>query len=199
MSDAGLKDDLAAGVLRPRSVCVFCGARSGDDPRWAEGATEFGRRAALAGWRIVYGGGNIGSMGSVAEGALSVGGEVVGVIPRLLMERELAHRGLAQLITVSDMAERKTRMIAMSDAFVALPGGLGTLDELFEVLTLHQLGEHDRPIMLWNQDGYWTPLIEACRAMRDNGFVKPADLDAMEISDSIEDVLARLDVAVSAA
>lgn len=105
-----------------RTICVFCGAKSGNDPRWILEASAFGRALAARGWALVYGGGNVGLMGALADGALSAGGEVIGVIPHKLMQRELAHRGLSRLEVVSDMAERKTRMIAISDAFVALPG-----------------------------------------------------------------------------
>lgn len=179
----------AAGRL---AVCVFCGARSGNDPRWVNGAYDFGRALAARGWALVYGGGNVGLMGALADGALAGGGEVIGVIPHKLLERELAHRGLSRLEVVDDMAERKTRMIALSDAFVALPGGLGTLDELFEVLTLAQIGYHRKPSALFNQDGYWDPLLRACQAMVGAGFVGETDLAALHRSDTIEGTLALL-------
>lgn len=188
---------LPAGGAPSRVVCVFCGARSGIDPRWAAGANEFGAVLARRGWRLVYGGGRVGLMGALADGAIAAGGEVVGVIPRSLMDRELAHRGLARLEVVSDMAARKTRMIEMSDAFVALPGGLGTLDELFEVLTLRQIGEHRKPTALYDQDGYWTRLLETCRGMVDAGFVHAEDLDALHTGATADAVLARLEHALA--
>ena len=181
---------------RTRSLCVFCGARNGADPRWAASARAFGAEAARRGWRLVFGGGHVGLMGAVADGALAAGGEVVGVIPRTLMERELAHRSLSRLEVVDDMARRKVRMIELSDAFVALPGGLGTLDELFEVLTLRQIGEHDKPIGLHDQDGYWQPLLVACEAMVSAGFVHPRDCSTMLVHASIDALLDLLDAAV---
>ena len=164
------------------AVCVFCGAKSGTDPRWMEVARGFGEALARRGWAMVYGGGRVGLMGALADGALSAGGKVIGVIPQGLLQRELAHRALTQLEVVGDMAARKTRMIELSDAFVALPGGLGTLDELFEVLTLAQIGEHSKPVALLNQDGYWDPLLAACRAMVAAGFVHPRDIDTMGVA-----------------
>jgi len=172
-----------------RTICVFCGAKSGNDPRWVNAAFDVGRALAARGWTLVYGGGNVGLMGALADGALAGGGEVIGVIPEKLMQRELAHRGLARLEVVGDMAERKTRMIDLSDAFVALPGGLGTLDELFEVLTLGQIGYHRKPVALYNQDGYWDTLLTACRAMISRGFVLEADLASLHTSASIEGTL----------
>lgn len=175
-----------------RAVCVFCGAKDGNDPRWARAAVDTGRELARHGWTLVYGGGRVGLMGAVADGALSAGGEVVGVIPKPLMDRELAHRGLARLEVVSDMAVRKTRMIDLSDVFVALPGGLGTLDELFEVLTLRQIGEHTKPTVLLNLHGYWDGLLAACRGLVDAGFVHSADLDAMDVAHDIDALMAAL-------
>ncbi len=176
--------------IRRRAICVFCGAKSGNDPRWVNAAFDLGRALAARGWALVYGGGNVGLMGAVADGTLAGGGEVIGVIPQRLMEREVAHRGLTRLEVVPDMAERKTRMIEISDAFVVLPGGLGTLDELFEVLTLAQIGYHRKPVALYNQDGYWEPLLAACRAMTGHGFVHSADLAVMRAADSIDATLA---------
>jgi uncharacterized protein (TIGR00730 family) len=179
-----------------RSLGVFCGARAGTDARWAVVAREFGARAAQRGWRLVFGGGHVGLMGAVADGALAAGGEVVGVIPRSLMARELAHRTLSVLEVVDDMATRKTRMIDLSDAFAALPGGFGTLDELFEVLTLRQIGEHRKPVGLLDQQGFWQPLLTACDAMVATGFVHP-DHRAMIITrDAVDALLDALDAAV---
>jgi len=172
-----------------KTLCVFCGAKGGADPRWALAAGEFGAQVARRGWALVYGGGRVGLMGALADGALSQGGEVIGVIPTRLMERELAHRGLTRLEVVADMAVRKQRMVELSDAFAALPGGLGTLDELFEVLTLRQIGEHALPLVLYNQAGYWDRLVAACRAMVADGFVHPHDLDAMQVGASVGEVL----------
>ncbi|GAA4415999.1 TIGR00730 family Rossman fold protein [Quisquiliibacterium transsilvanicum] len=161
------------------ALCVFCGAKTGADPRWMPLARGFGAAVARRGWTLVFGGGRVGLMGALADGALEAGGSVVGVIPRSLMAREVAHQGLTRLEVVEDMAVRKTRMIELSDAFATLPGGLGTLDELFEVLTLRQIGEHAKPVGLLDQDGYWQPLLRACDAMVEAGFVHPRDLAAL--------------------
>lgn len=181
-----------------RALGVFCGARAGADPVWVQVAHEFGRRAARRGWRLVFGGGHVGLMGAVADGALAAGGEVVGVIPRSLLERELAHRGLSALEIVDDMASRKTRMIELSDAFAALPGGFGTLDELFEVLTLRQIGEHDKPVGLLDRQGYWQPLLAACDAMVATGFVHPGHRAMMISSDTIDELLDVIEAALDA-
>ncbi len=171
-------------------VCVFCGSRSGEDARWLELAREFGAGAARLGFEIVYGGGGIGMMGALADGTLAAGGQVVGVIPARLMQRELAHRGVQRMEVVSDMAVRKQRMIALSHAFVALPGGLGTLDELFEVLTLRQIGAHSKPIVVVDEGGYWQPLLAACESLAAAGFVARRDLDAMQVAAGVPEALA---------
>ena len=177
---------MSASDSRPRAICAFCGAKSGDDPRWVNAAYDMGRAIAGRGWTLVYGGGNVGLMGALADGALAAGGAVVGIIPRKLLARELAHRGLARLEVVDDMAQRKTRMIELGDAFLTLPGGLGTLDEFFEVLTLAQIGYHASPSVLFDQDGYWQPLMAAVRAMVGHGFVREADLASLSVVGSIE-------------
>ncbi len=176
-------------MARALHVCVFCGSRSGDDPGWTAAARAFGAGAARRGMVIVYGGGGIGMMGALADGALAAGGEVVGVIPARLMQRELAHRGVQRMEVVADIAVRKQRMMALSDAFVALPGGLGTLDELFEVLTLRQIGEHDKPIILVDQAGYWSPMLAACEGLAAAGFVSRRDLDGMQSAPNAEAAL----------
>ncbi len=181
---------MAPPLLAPRfRVCVFCGARSGDDPRWIALARAFGAAAARRGFVIVYGGGGIGMMGALADGALGAAGEVIGVIPARLVQRELAHRGVQRMEVVADMAVRKQRMIALADAFVALPGGLGTLDELFEVLTLRQIGEHDKPIVIVDEAGYWRPMLAACESLAAAGFVARRDLDAMRVAPGVQEAL----------
>ena len=142
----------------PFAVCVFCGSKSGDDPRWRVLAGAFGAAVAQRGWTLVFGGGRVGLMGALADGALAAGGEVVGVIPHGLMKRELAHGALTHLEVVADMAVRKTRMIELSDAFVALPGGAGTLEEIFEIWTWGQLGFHAKPAGFLNVRGYYDGL-----------------------------------------
>lgn len=179
------------------AICVFCGAKPGFDPKWVHGARAAGAAIASRGWRLVYGGGRVGLMGVLADAALDAGGEVIGVIPEALLARELGHRALSRLEVVPDMAVRKTRMVEISDAFVALPGGLGTLDELFEVLTLRQTRYHDKPIGLVDQDGFWQPLLTACRAMVGAGFVLPSDLDCLTSSADIGQLLDSLFAAPS--
>lgn len=142
-----------------QSVCVFCGSRPGTDPDHAVAAAAFGRALARRGIALIYGGAKVGLMGAVANAALAEGGRVVGVIPKSLVSKEIAHDGLAELYLTESMAERKTRMIELSDAFVALPGGFGTYDELFETLTLAQIGLHEKPNALLNTKGFFDPLI----------------------------------------
>ena len=144
--------------LRPRAVCVFCGSSTGDNPRHADAAAELGNLLAGEGIEVVYGGGAVGLMGIVADAALAGGGRVTGVLPRGLFDREVNHRGLTELHEVDSMHERKQLMFDLSGAFVALPGGLGTLEELSEVMTWAQLGIHRRPIVVIDVDGFWSPL-----------------------------------------
>ncbi|HYF59444.1 MAG TPA: TIGR00730 family Rossman fold protein [Burkholderiaceae bacterium] len=177
---------------RPPAVCVFCGARPGGDPRFLGLARRAGALLAASGATVVYGGGSVGMMGALADAALAEGGEVVGVIPALLMAREVGHRGLTRLEVVPDMQVRKQRMIELSDAFLTLPGGLGTLDELFEVLTLRQLGVHDRPIVAVSDRGYFDALAGALRAFVADGLAAERDVAALELVPTLEDALPRL-------
>lgn len=175
-----------------RSVCIFCGAKPGLTPEYAELARECGRAIALRGWQLVYGGGSIGLMGEAAAAALAAGGEVVGVIPEVLMRRELGKHDVTRLEVVPDMATRKERMVEISDAFIALPGGLGTLDELFEVLTLRQIGFHHKPVGLLNHNGYFEQLLAMCAGFVAAGFVHPGDLDYLVVEAQVDSLLARL-------
>ena len=159
-----------------RRVCVFCGASSGRSPAYAAAARELGAELAGRGLGLVYGGGRVGLMGAVADAALAAGGEAVGVIPQELVDRELAHGGLTELRVVGSLHERKALMAELADAFVALPGGFGTLDELLEQLTWSQLGLHAKPVGLLDVAEYWRPLIELARHATDEGFVREADL-----------------------
>lgn len=172
-----------------KSVCVFCGARPGRDPKYLQAAREAGAAIAARGWRLVFGGGHVGMMGALADGALAAGGEVIGVIPERLVERELGHKSITRLEVVPDMAFRKARMIELADAFIALPGGLGTLDEVFEVLTLRQVGYHAKPTGLLNLDGYFDHLLAACGSFVDRGFVDPRDFERILIAPAIADLL----------
>jgi len=178
-------------------VCVFCGASSGRSPAYLEAARGFGAVAARRGLGLVYGGGRVGVMGALAEGALAAGGEVIGVIPQELVDRELAHSGLSELHVVGSLHARKALMAERADAFVALPGGFGTLDELMEQLTWSQLGLHGKPVGLLDVDGYWRPLIALARHASDEGFVRAADLAAIAVATepaALLDALERLAV-----
>ncbi len=156
-----------------RRVTVFTGSRPGARPEYAAAAREFGDLLAARGVGLVYGGASVGLMGTIADAALARGGEVIGVIPRLLVEKELAHRALTELHQVESMHERKAKMAALSDAFVALPGGFGTLDELFEIATWAQLGIHEKPIGLLSTAGYYEPLRAAVDHAVKEGFALP--------------------------
>lgn len=153
-------------------ICVFCGSSPGTDPRYLEAAREMGRTLAGRGLGLVYGGGSVGLMGAVADAALEAGGEVIGVIPQVLQIRELAHRRLTTLHVVGSMHERKARMAELSDGFVALPGGMGTLEELSEVLTWAQLGLHARPCGLLDVAGYYDPLVAFFDRAVEAGFLR---------------------------
>jgi uncharacterized protein (TIGR00730 family) len=174
-------------------ICVFCGASSGRKAAYGEAARSFGAACAARGLGVVYGGGKVGLMGGVAEGALAAGGEAIGVIPQELVERELAHEGLTELHVVGSLHERKALMAELSDAFVALPGGFGTLDELMEQLTWSQLGLHDKPVGLLDVDEYWLPLIALARHATEEGFVREVDLAAIAVAGDAEALLDRLE------
>ncbi len=176
-----------------RRVCVFCGASSGVRPAYAAAARGFGGAVASRGLGLVYGGGRVGLMGAVADGALAAGGEVTGVIPQALVERELAHGGLTELHVVGSLHERKALMADLADAFVALPGGFGTLDELLEQLTWSQLGLHAKPIGLLDVEEFWRPLIALARHATDEGFVRESDLGAIAVGDEPGALLDRLE------
>ena len=157
-----------------KSVCVYCGASSGASETFLEIATDVGRALGEHRIRLVYGGGGIGLMGAVADAALSAGGEVVGIIPEHLQQAELGHRGLTDLKIVDSMHTRKRMMFDLSEAFIVLPGGMGTLDETFEIITWRQLGMHDKPIILVNRGEYWDPFLDLIDHVIDNGFARPA-------------------------
>jgi uncharacterized protein (TIGR00730 family) len=154
-----------------RSICVFCGSRPGNDPAYEAGARLLGRTLAEAGISLVYGGGHVGLMGVVAGAVLDAGGEVTGVIPKALVEREIAHPGLTDLRVVGSMHERKAMMSELSEGFIALPGGTGTLEEFFEVQTWAQLGEHEKPCGLLSVAGYFDPLVALLDHMVARGFL----------------------------
>lgn len=156
-----------------RSVCVFCGASIGANPAYRAAAVALGEAIARRGLRLVYGGGAVGLMGVVADAAMAAGGEVVGIIPQSLVDAEVGHSGLTRLEVVDGMHARKARMAELSDAFIALPGGLGTLEELFEVLTWGQLGYHAKPLGLLDVNGFYTKLGGFLDHIVEEGFVRP--------------------------
>ncbi|MBS0199812.1 MAG: TIGR00730 family Rossman fold protein [Proteobacteria bacterium] len=156
-----------------KSICVYCGSNAGSDPRYAEAARALGRRIANEGAQLVYGGGNVGLMGIVADAVLAAGGEVTGIIPHQLMNWEVGHRGLTRLEVVDSMHERKARMFELSDAFIALPGGFGTLDEMFEMLTWRQLGLGKKPCAFLDIADFWKPLMSMLDHMVGERFLHP--------------------------
>ncbi len=174
------------------SVCVFCGARSGRNPAWMAAAESLGHRIARAGWRLVYGAGDVGLMGAAATAARQAGGRTLGVIPAHLVGRERRGRIPADCIVTDNMHERKKVMFMNSDAIVVLPGGAGSLDEFFEVLTWRQIGLHEKPIFLLNVAGYWDPLIGLIDHVIEEGFADPSLRGFVTMSDNVPALAATL-------
>jgi uncharacterized protein (TIGR00730 family) len=177
--------------VRP-SVCVYCGSRLGRDPAFAAAARAFGAALAAADFRLVYGAGDVGLMGAVARAAMAAGGETFGVIPAHLVAREEGRRDLSRLVVTETMHERKKVMFMNADAIVTLPGGPGSLDELFEVLTWRQLGLHGKPVYLLNTNGYWDPLLALLRHIVAQGFADEGFLAFLEAQETVPALLARL-------
>jgi len=173
-----------------RSLCVYCGSNSGSKPIYTERAIALGTRLAKDGITLVYGGGNVGLMGVVADSVLAAGGEAVGVIPEQLVNWEVAHKDLTRLEVVGSMHERKARMFELSDGFVALPGGFGTLDEMFEMLTWRQLGIGDKPCAFFDVDGFYTPLMGMLDRMVAERFLHPDQRDDLWHGDDMDAMLA---------
>ena len=173
-----------------RSICVYCGSNAGAKPAYAERAMALGDRIAKQGLSLVYGGGNVGLMGVVADAVLQAGGEVTGVMPKQLVDWEVAHRGVTRLEVVGSMHERKARMFDLSDAFVALPGGFGTLDEMFEMLTWRQLGLGDKPCAFLDVDGFYAPLIAMMDRMVEERFLHADQRRDLWHGDDIDDLFA---------
>jgi uncharacterized protein (TIGR00730 family) len=178
-----------------KSLCVFCGSRAGSHPEYVELARACGTTLASRGVRLVYGGGRVGLMGAIADAALAAGGTVIGVIPQMLIDREVGHPGLSQLVVVKSLAERKLRMAELSDAFVALPGGLGTLDELSEMWTWTQLNLHQKPCVLFNSGGYYDALIDFLNHATQEGFVSQRDLEQLLVYEEFDALLDALGAA----
>ena len=174
------------------NICVYCGSSSGNDPAFVAAAAELGRSITQHGYGLVYGGASIGLMGTVADSVLASAGVVTGVLPKSLADKEIAHPGLSELIITTSMHERKTRMADLSDAFIALPGGLGTFEELFEILTWAQLGFHQKPIAVLNVNGYFDKLIEFLENSAEKGFIKAAHQKMLLVSDSPEELIHKM-------
>jgi hypothetical protein len=175
-----------------KRICVYCGSGPGKNPKFIKAATAFGKTLAKNGIGLVYGGGTIGLMGAIAESVIDHGGQVIGVIPDFLAAREIAKRDATELVVTNDMHERKRIMFERSDAFVALPGGLGTLEELTEQLTWSQLGRHRKPILLANIDSFWDPLLALIAHMRELAFVREGLEVDLLTADRVEDILPKL-------
>jgi uncharacterized protein (TIGR00730 family) len=182
-----------------RTICVYCGSGPGTNPRFVEAAIALGKALAENGIRLVYGGGSIGLMGAVATSVLDHGGTVTGIIPDFLTSRESALTRVQELIVTPDMHERKRLMFERSDAFVALPGGIGTLEELVEQLTWQQLGRHAKPVLLANIDGFWEPLLALFTHMRATEFIRPSLAVDILKAERVEDILPRLRAAAARA
>lgn len=175
-----------------KSVCVYCGSSPGNRPEYAEAAALLGRTLAARGLALVYGGGKVGLMGIVADSVLAHGGTVVGVIPDALMQKEVGHRGLTELHVVRNMHERKQMMADRADAFVALPGGVGTLEELFETFTWLQLGYHDKPVGLLNVAGFYDGMLGFLSHAVTEGFLKPVHADLLHVGETPDALLGKL-------
>jgi uncharacterized protein (TIGR00730 family) len=175
--------------ITPSSLCVFCGARFGTDPATRETAVGLGRLLAAERITLVYGGGGVGLMGLVANAALDAGGRAVGIIPNFLLQREAGHPALTETVVVETMHERKLQMFERSDGFVVLPGGIGTLEEFFEVLSWRTLGLHNKPIVIIDQGGYWEPLAALLRGVLEGGFAERSHLDHVAFVSELKDVL----------
>jgi uncharacterized protein (TIGR00730 family) len=175
------------------SVCVYCGSAPGRNPQYAAVADELGRTLAEAGVRLVYGGGSVGLMGRIARAVLAHGGSVTGIIPQFLRDREVMLTDADDLVVTADMHERKRMMFERSDAFVAMPGGIGTLEEVVEMMTWAQLGQHDKPIALLDVDGFWRPLVDLFDHMRAEAFIRPGYELRYEVVTDVADLLPRLE------
>lgn len=175
-----------------KRLCVYCGSSAGVDASYREAAARLGTLLAQSGVELVYGGGGVGLMGVLADAALAAGGRVTGVVPRHLYDREVAHRGVQNMIVVASMHERKQRMFELADAFAVLPGGLGTLDETIEMLTWRQLGLHGKPVIIADIAGYWAPLIGLFEHAIAHGFAAASSRAFYRVVARVEDVLPTL-------
>ncbi|MDE1567010.1 TIGR00730 family Rossman fold protein [Aquabacter sp. P-9] len=183
-------------MARIQSVCVYCGAAQGSDPIFTEEARRLGEAIAREGLRLVYGGGGIGLMGEVAAAVAKAGGAVTGIIPEFLMSRERAFGYAAEMVVTQDMHERKRLMFERADAFVALPGGVGTLEELVEQLTWAQLGRHRKPILIANIAGFWDPFLALIDHMRANAFIHGSNPVKLLVAETADEILPKLQASV---
>ena len=179
-----------AGV---KTVCVYCGSSGSTRESHRTAARELGARIGSAGIRLVFGGGRVGLMGLIADAALEAGGNVTGVIPRFLKAREVEHKGCSELIVTENMHDRKRHMAALADAIVVLPGGLGTLDEAFEILTWKQLGLHDMPVVFANIDGFWTHLVRLVESQIAENYVRKSERSLFNVAATVAEILPLLD------
>jgi uncharacterized protein (TIGR00730 family) len=184
-------------MARIRSLCVYCGSSGAVDQKYRAAAVELGEALARARIELVYGGGRVGLMGLLADAVLAGGGRVIGVIPVRLRDAELAHRGASELIVVASMHERKQLMAERADAFAVLPGGIGTLDETFEIVTWRQLGLHDKPIFLVDVAGYWRPLIDLFDHLMAQGFARRIVSETVQVVPSVVALMAALPVSAA--
>jgi uncharacterized protein (TIGR00730 family) len=180
-----------------KTVCVYCGSGAGTNPKFVEAALELGKAFAENGIRLVYGGGSVGLMGAVAKSTLDHGGQVTGIIPEFLRAKEKPTAQIQEMIVTPDMHERKRLMFERSDAFIALPGGIGTLEELVEQLTWQQLGRHTKPVLLANIDGFWEPLLTLLAHMRSTAFIRPTLSIEILKAEKVSDILPRLQAAAA--
>lgn len=180
---------------RMKSIAVYCGASPGAKPVYAEAARQLARSLVEHNIALVYGGGKVGLMGVIADEVLRLGGEATGVIPHALLAREVGHEGLTRMFVVKDMHERKAMMSDLSDGFIAMPGGMGTLEELFEMITWSQLGIHNKPVGLLNVDGFYDGLVKFVHHLHDEGFVRQQHLDIIKVEPGADALVRRLQAA----
>ena len=184
---------VSVGVPVPtRTACVYCGSSHGGDPMYAEITAELGTAMVVNGIRLVYGGGRVGLMGVVADAVMEAGGEAIGIIPQHIHELEPQHNALTELVVVDSMHTRKRLMADRSQAFIILPGGFGTMDECFEIITWKHLKLHDRPIIIFNVDGYWEPLLKLIRHMVESGFAPPSYTQLFHVASTVDEVIGDL-------
>ena len=192
-------DGIDGAMNRKKAVCVFCGSSARVDQKYRDAATEFGRELGSRGYDLIYGGGRVGLMGLVADAAIAAGARVTGVIPRFLQDLEVGHHGIHELVVTETMHDRKRQMYERADAFATLPGGLGTLDETFEVLTWSQLGLSSKPVVLVDVDGFWQPLLDLVDHVVETGFARPENRSLCQVAASIDEAFARIEDAPAAA